>query len=344
MRFVQPPECVKVTRHLAELQKGLGPALLLLCQILPPAAVRGADTRDFQAHRPGLGVATNPAEITNNVLVTNTAGAAETMSVTNLVAPREKLFRWKASREDRDGLQLELARKTENPLADLITVPLQHNWDFGIGPQKAMKYTVKLQPIIPFPLGTNWVLLSRTILPITYAEASAPGDHDKSGLKDTSLSLFLSPKSAGPRGLFWGAGPAFQLPTASDEGLGDGKWGAGPTVAVSEQQGEWTGYILTRHIWSFAGDRDRPFVSETLLQPSLSYTFKTRTTVGLVSEAKYDWQAQQWTVPINLTASQLFKTGKVPLKLTLGGRLYAERPAGGPDWGLRFAMTFLFPK
>ena len=239
--------------------------------------------------------------------------------------------------------EAELARETENPLADLVTVPLQHNWDFGIGPLNAMKYTLKLQPIIPFPLGTNWLLLSRTIFPVTYAETSAPGKRDEFGLEDTSLSLFLSPRRFRVGGLYWGAGPAFQLPTATDDGLGDGKWGAGPTLAVSKQHGGWTGYILTRHIWSFAGDRDRPSVSETLLQPSLSYTFKTGTSVGVVSEAKYDWQAQQWTVPINLTASQLFMIGKLPLKLTLGGRLYAERPAGGPDWGLRFTMTFLFP-
>ena len=240
--------------------------------------------------------------------------------------------------------EAELARETENPLADLVTVPLQHNWDFGIGPLNAMKYTLKLQPIIPFSLGTNWVLLSRTILPITYAEASALGKRDEFGLEDTSLSFFLSPRHFRPGGLYWGAGPAFQLPTATDDALGDGQWGAGPTVAVSKQQGGWTGYILARHIWSFAGDHDHPSVSEMLLQPSLSYTFKTSTTVGLVSETKYDWEARQWTVPLNLTVSQLFKIGKVPLKLTLGGRLYAEGPAGGPDWGLRFTMTFLFPK
>ena len=240
--------------------------------------------------------------------------------------------------------EAELARQTENPLADLVTFPLQHNWDFGIGPLDAMKYTLKLQPIIPFSLGTNWVLLSRTILPITYAEASAPGKHDEFGLEDTSLSLFLSPRHFRPGGLYWGVGPAFELPTATDDSLGDGQWGAGPTFAVSKQQGGWTGYILARHTWSFAGDRDRPMASETFLQPSLSYTFNTLTTVGLVSEAKFNWQARQWTVPLNLTVSQLVKLGKLPLKLTLGGRLYPERPAGGPDWGLRFGVTLLFPK
>jgi hypothetical protein len=239
--------------------------------------------------------------------------------------------------------EAELARKTENPLADLITVPLQHNWDFGIGSLDAMKYTVKFQPIIPFPLGTNWYLFTRTIVPFSYAEASEAGRRDASGLEDTSLSLFLSPKYAGPRGFFWGAGPAFQLPTATDDTLGHEKWGAGPTAILSAQRGDWTTYLLVRHIWSFAGDDARPPVSETFMQPSVSYTLKTHTTVGLNLESKYDWQAGHWTVPSNLSVSQLLKIGKLSVKLALGGRLYVERPAGGPDWGLRFTMTFLFP-
>jgi len=237
----------------------------------------------------------------------------------------------------------ELAQKTENPLADLITFPLQHNWDFGIGPLGAMKYTVKLQPIVPFSLGTNWCLLSRTIMPFTWAEAAVPGDHDTYGLEDTSLSLFLSSRHTGLGGLTWGLGPAFLLPTATDDDLGDGRWGAGPTLAVSKQSGGWTGYILTRHVWSFAGSGDRPYVSQTLLQPSLSHTFRSHTTVGLNTEAQYDWHSQDWAVPLNLSVSQMFKAGKLPIKLTLGGRFYAERPAGGPDWGLRFTITFLSP-
>ncbi len=238
----------------------------------------------------------------------------------------------------------ELEQMTENPLAVIVTVPLQQNWDFGIGPLNAMKYTAKLQPIIPFPLGSNWCVLSRTILPFTYAEASAPGDREDSGLEDTSFSLFLSPRNFARGSLYWGVGPAFQLPTATDYDLGDGKWGIGPTAAISKQLGGWSGYILTRHIWSFAGEESRPYVSETLLQPSISYTFKTSTTLGVVTETKYDWQAAHWTVPLNLTVSQLFRIGNLPIKLTMGGRLYAERPPGGADWGLRFTVTFLLPK
>ncbi|MDQ3775630.1 MAG: transporter, partial [Pseudomonadota bacterium] len=85
-------------------------------------------------------------------------------------------------------------------------------------------------------------------------------------------------------------------------------------------------------------------VNATFLQPFVSYTTKTFTTFGLNTESTYDWENNQWTAPLNLQVSQLLKLGKQPIQLTLGGRYYAEKPEGGPDWGLRFVITFLFPK
>ena len=54
--------------------------------------------------------------------------------------------------------QAELAKKTQNPVATLVSVPIQNNWDFGIGPANAMKYTANLQPVVPFMLirNGNW--------------------------------------------------------------------------------------------------------------------------------------------------------------------------------------------
>src|SRR5262245_5250335 len=71
--------------------------------------------------------------------------------------------------------QAELAQKLQNPVADLISVPLQNNWDFGIGPADAMKYTVNIQPVIPVSLTHDWNLIIRTILPVIYAESPLPG-------------------------------------------------------------------------------------------------------------------------------------------------------------------------
>jgi len=102
--------------------------------------------------------------------------------------------------------------------------------------------------------------------------------------------------------------------------------------------------MLVNHIWSVAGNSHRDDVSATFMQPFLTYTTKTFTTFGINTETTYDWEHHQGTVPINWFAQQLLKIGKLPIAFQLGVRYYAEKPAGGPDWGLRFVTTFLFPK
>ena len=88
----------------------------------------------------------------------------------------------------------------------------------------------------------------------------------------------------------------------------------------------------------------RANINATFMQPFVSYTTKTYTTFGVNTESTYDWESRRWTVPLNLTVQQLLKFGSQPVAFTVGGRYYAEKPEGGPDWGLRFAVTLLFPK
>ena len=237
----------------------------------------------------------------------------------------------------------ELAKKLQNPIASLISVPIQSNWDFGIGPENAMRYTANVQPVIPFSISEDWNLVIRTIVPVIYAEAPVKGVGDEAGLGDVLQSFFFSPKAPTSSGWIWGAGPVFLWPTATDRDLGAGQWGAGPTAVLLKQQKGWTYGALANHVWSYEGWGDQD-VSATFLQPFVSYTTKTVTTFGLNSESGYNWQNHQWTVPMNLSVSQLVKFGKQPVQFQVGYRYYAEKPYGGPDWGLRFAVTFLFPK
>ena len=240
--------------------------------------------------------------------------------------------------------QAELAKKLNNPVANLISVPIQNNWDFGIGPADAMKYTANIQPVIPVSVSEHWNVIIRTILPVIYAESPTPGGGSTSGLGDTTQSFFVSPKAPTEHGWIWGAGPVFYWPTSTDDVLGPGKVGAGPTAVLLKQEHGWTYGILANHIWSFAGQGDTPDINATFLQPFLSFTTKTYTSFTLNTESTYNWDEHEWTVPLNLMVSQLLKIGKMPVQFQVGGRYYAERPAGGPDWGLRFTMTFLFPK
>ena len=245
--------------------------------------------------------------------------------------------------------EAELAKKLQNPVASLISVPIQNNWDFGIGPAHSMKYTANIQPVVPISISEDWNLIIRTIMPVIYAEAvsgnplAPPGAREShSGLGDITQSFFLSPKEP-VGGWIFGAGPVGYYPTATESELGAGKLGFGPTVVALQQKSGFTYGVLANHIWSVAGWGDQN-VNATFLQPFVSYTTKTYTTFGINTESTYDWQAQQWTVPVNATLQQLMKIGKLPVAFQIGYRYYAEAPNGGPDWGLRFTVTFLFPK
>ena len=248
-----------------------------------------------------------------------------------------------AAADDQDAAA-ELAKKLSNPVAALIIVPIQNNFDFGAGPSgQGFQYKVNVQPVIPFSLNDNWNLISRTIVPFV-SQDDVIGKSSQFGLSDTVQSLFFSPKAPTSGGWIWGAGPVLMLPTATDDLLGTGKWGAGPTAVLLKQQSGWTYGALANHLWSFAGEGGRANVNATFLQPFVSFTTKTYTTFGLNTESTYDWSHSQWTVPLNVSVSQLLKIGKQPVQFSLGVKYYAEKPANGPDWGLRFAVTFLFPK
>jgi hypothetical protein len=238
----------------------------------------------------------------------------------------------------------DLAMQLVNPVASLISLPLQNNFDWGAGPDgDGFQYRINIQPVIPFELNEHWNLISRTILPYIYQE-NIFGTTSQSGISDTLQSLFFSPKAPTSGGWIWGVGPAFLLPTASDGLLGTEKWGAGPTAVFLRQENGWTYGMLANHIGSFAGEDSRQEVSATFLQPFLTYTTGMHTTFSINTESSYDWENSQWTVPINVGVSQLLKIGGSPIQFQLGGRYYAETPDNGPDWGLRFTVTFLWPR
>ncbi|MEY8096310.1 transporter [Falsihalocynthiibacter sp. S25ZX9] len=240
---------------------------------------------------------------------------------------------------------VDLAKKMSNPISSLISVPFQYNSNSGYGPNEGTQNYVNIQPVIPFSLNDDWNVISRTILPVISNNGNMPGG-SAFGLGDTVQSVFFSPKAPTSGGLIWGAGPVFLLPTATEESLGTGKWGAGVTAVALKQSGAWTVGGLGNHIWSVAGDSDRADVNSTFLQPFVSYTTKKATSFSLNTESTYDWETEQWSVPINLMVNQMIKLGKKqPAQIGLGVRYWAQAPDGGPEgWGLRLNFALLYPK
>ena len=237
-----------------------------------------------------------------------------------------------------------LAKKLSNPLASLISVPLQFNYDGDIGPARAgNRVTLNIQPVAPFKLSADWNLISRTILPVVSQNEIAPGTGNQFGLGDTVQSLFFSP--AVPKDVIWGVGPVFLVPTGTDKLLTGGKWGGGPTGVVLKQAGAWTVGALANHIWSFAGDSSRNNISTTFVNPFISHTSKSAFTYGVALDIVYDWKNDRWTVPATLSISQLTKIGGQLISVGAGLRYYVATNEFSPHGVAgRFTLTLLFPK
>jgi hypothetical protein len=239
-----------------------------------------------------------------------------------------------------------LAQELSNPLADLMSIPFQLNYDRDIGPlDEGTKYQLNIQPVVPFELSDDWNLITRTIVPVIWQEDTFPNSGSQFGLGDINMSLFFSPRKPTPGGLIWGAGPVLLFPTATDDLLGAEKWGAGPAAIVLTVRGPWTLGALANHIWSLAGNGGRSDISNTFLQPFAAYTWPSAWTASVQSESTYNWKTEKWSVPVNVAVSKLVRWGKLPVSLQAGVGYWAESPNTGAE-GFRFRLqaTFVLPK
>jgi len=239
----------------------------------------------------------------------------------------------------------ELAKKLANPVAALISVPFQLNYDQDIGPARGGdRWQLNIQPVIPIELNADWNIISRTILPVISQSDIYPGAGSQSGIGDIVQSVFFSPKEPTAGGWILGAGPVFLLPTGSEDLLSAKKWGAGPTGVALKQEGPWTYGLLANHIWSFAGSGKQD-VNATFLQPFVSYTTPTAWSFALNTESTYDWEREQWSVPLNFVVTKVTKIGDQLISVGGGVRYWADGPDSGPHGvAFRAVVTLLFPK
>jgi len=234
-----------------------------------------------------------------------------------------------------------LAKQQQNPISSLISVPLQANWDFGLGDRDATGTLFNIQPVVPIAITPSTNLVLRVILPL----ASQPGSGDArvNGVGDVVMTTFFSPAKAGR--LIWGVGPVFLLPTATSNALGSEKFGVGPSAVVLTQPGPWTIGLLFNHIWSTSGADDREDVSSTTLQPFVNYNLGEGLAVGAVIEATANWNADEhWTAPLVFTVSKVARLGTRPVNFVFGAGPTVASPEGGSNWRFRVMTVFLFPR
>jgi hypothetical protein len=236
----------------------------------------------------------------------------------------------------------ELAKQTQNPVASLISLPLQGNWDFGIGDRKATSTLLNVQPVIPFGVSKSTNVILRVIMPLT----SQPGPDGTAprinGMGDIVATAFFSPTKTGK--IIWGVGPVVLLPAATSNALGSEKFGIGPSVVVLTQPGKWTVGLLFNQIWSTSGSTDRADVNQTFLQPFANYNLGGGLSAGVSMEASANWEADEtWTVPVLFNVAKVTRLGKRPVSLAMAVGPIAS-PEGAANWRFRLAATFLFPR
>ncbi len=245
------------------------------------------------------------------------------------------------AQEDADKLR----KAAQNPVASLISVPIQENWSFGIGPNDRVQNVMNVQPVIPFSLGKDWNLIVRWISPIIFQPVSSTQSEGVYGLGDMNPSFFVSPKKSK---VIWGAGPTFMLPTATNSHyLGQAKFSVGPTAVVLVQPGKWTVGGLWNDVWSVAGPSDRADVHQMVFQYFINYNLKKGWFLTWQPTLTANWKVEgdgRWNVPVGGGVGRIMKIGAQPVSVGVQFFGNVVHPDGASPWSFRAQFAMLFPK
>ncbi len=259
-----------------------------------------------------------------------------------------------AELDSQEVSETELAKKTQNPVSDLISLPFQNNMTFNTGPRDKIQNVLNIQPVYPTSLNDNWNLITRTIVPVVSqpgffrgrdsSDGIETGRDRTDGLGDTIFTGFFSPKNLGK--IIWGAGPVLLLPTATDSTLGADKWGIGPSAVALRMSGKWVYGSHFSHMWSFAGSGDTN-VNMSSCQYFINYNIANGWYLASSPIITANWEAESdsiWTVPVGGGFGKIFRIGKQPFNAQIQAFANVAKPDFGGDWSLRFQLNLLFPK
>ena len=232
----------------------------------------------------------------------------------------------------------DLAKKSQNPISDMVSVPFQYNYYTGGALGRHSMTVVNFQPVIPSRLNKDWNLITRVIVPMS----SVPGGGLGTG--DSTVSLFFSPRRAG--GTTWGIGPIFQLPTASDSSRGTQTFAIGPTAVLVKMHKQWVYGGLIHYLSTVGSSNSGLRTNEIFLQPFVNYNLPHGLALSFAPGITCDFTrpaGDQWTVPFGFGISQILKIGKQSTNVGLAVYYNAVRTVASPEWNFRFQITLLFP-
>ena len=251
-----------------------------------------------------------------------------------------------ASSDDQEDASA-LAKKLQNPIGNLISVPFQSNTNFSVGPNKGTQEILNIQPVIPFHIGDNWNIITRTILPLIWQPSYQPlASVAPFGTGPITFSSFLSPAQP-TNGWLWGFGPVTQIPVASSASLGSNVWGLGPTGVLVYMKGPWVTGVLANNVWSLGGEGGPGGTkyNNFLMQPFVNFNMKGGWYVGTSPILTANWLTagnNAWTIPLGMNVGRVIKLGKLPINLSGGAYANVVHPEFGSTWQLRTQITFIF--
>lgn len=253
-----------------------------------------------------------------------------------------------ASAEDAEDAATKLAKQTQNPVASLISVPFELNYNGEFGPNNGDQAVLNIKPVVPVRISENWNLINRAIMPLISQPGLPGGPNRKNGLGDTVYQAFLSP--AEPGKIIWGAGPQIQIPTHTDEVLGNEHWGAGPAAVVLTMPGNWVLGMLAAQMWDVASsgnDGSEADISQTTVQPFVNYNFGGGWYASTAPVITANWEADnddEWTVPVGGGVGRVFRMGKQNVNMKMAYYYNVTKPDFGAQWDMQLTFFLLFPK
>lgn len=235
-----------------------------------------------------------------------------------------------------------LAKQTQNPVANLTSVPFQFNFFSGGGLGDRTQSLLNLQPVIPLPITEHWNVITRPIFPIVNTPVADEGR--KLGLGDTQLELFVTPAKADQ--LAWGVGPIASFPTATNDTLATGQWGLGPAAVLLIARGRWVSGFLANHVWKIAGSDSHPRLDTFTLQPFVNLNFTRGWALNFSPLMTANWRAKkgnEWTVPLGLGISKVHNIGAQAVNMSMQYYRNVVYQDGAGANQLRLVFALLFP-
>jgi hypothetical protein len=239
----------------------------------------------------------------------------------------------------------EVARKSQNPFADKISLSLNSSLSFNSESLAGTGYEFDLLSLLPTRLGDNWRILHRPLLPVLHEPGAATGEEGTFGLGDFTYQAFITPNKNSK--IVWGIGPALVIPTATNSRLGNGKWSVGPALGLASQPGNWSLAAVAANTWSFAGDSARDSSNQFSLELFFDYNLKAGWYVGYEPQLSADWKAsrgERWLVPMGGGVGKAVALGRQNAVFSAFCYRNIARPTGAPVWQFQFGVQFQFMK